>query len=360
MLKSPRSLRAANASTTTAAKGASKVALTPLVIIGASAGGGAALRALLAQLGPEFPAPILVVQHMAATASTEAQIRLLGGDSVLPCKAAEDGEVPLAGTVYLPTPDHHLMLSGEQMRITKGARENRARPSIDALFRSAAVSHGNRVIAVVLSGFLDDGTAGMEAVHRCGGYCIVQDPRDAAYPDMPQNVINNAWVDKCVPPADLGALLIRLAGSKRGRSKAVPADVAIESKIAERVLSDLASVEALGTLVPFNCPGCGGVLWEVGRAGQLRYRCHTGHSYTAATLLVTQTEKMEETLWIALRMFEENRNLLVKMQTEGANSAAYSERIEQSAVHIGRIRAMLHGDGAGADAPGKKPRTRRK
>lgn len=356
MAKPISSSRAARAP----ARAGTSTPATPLVIIGASAGGGAALRALLAQLGANFPAPILVVQHMAATASTEAQIRLLGGDSVLPCKAAEDGEVPLAGTVYLPTPDHHLMLAGEQMRITKGARENRARPAIDALFRSAAVSHGNRVIAVVLSGFLDDGTAGMEAVHRCGGYCIVQDPRDAAYPDMPQNVIDNAWVDKCVTLADMGALLIRLTRRKRGRRKPVPADVAIESKIAERVLSDLESVEALGTLVPFNCPGCGGVLWEVGRAGQLRYRCHTGHSYTAATLLVTQTEKMEETLWIALRMFEENRNLLVKMQADGAGSAAYRERIDQSAIHIGRIRAMLHGDGAGADAPGKKPRSRRK
>jgi two-component system chemotaxis response regulator CheB len=263
-------------------------ATTPIVVIGASAGGGAALRALLAQLDPDFPAPILIVQHMAPTASTAAQISLLGGDSALPCKAAEDGEVPQPGTVYLPTPDHHLMLAGEQIRITKGARENRARPAIDALFRSAAVSHGNRVIAVILSGFLDDGTAGMEAVHRCGGVCIVQDPRDAAYPDMPQNVINNTFVDTCVALADMGALLTGLAGRKPGRRKAVPPDVAIEAKIAERVLSDLESVEALGTLVPFNCPGCGGVLWGSGQGrtvalslphGPLLHRRHAaGHA----------------------------------------------------------------------------------
>nr|WP_315212501.1 chemotaxis protein CheB [uncultured Duganella sp.] len=266
-------------------------AATPIVVIGASAGGGDAISALLAQLSPDFPAPILIVQHMAATASTAAQIRLLSRNSTLPCKAGEDGEVPLPGHVYLPTPDHHPMLAGETMRVAKGARENRARPAIDALFRSAAVSRGNRVIAVIPSGYLDDDTSDMEAVHRCGGLCVVQDPADASYPDMPKNVINDAWVDKCVALADMGPLLLELAGRKRGKRKAVPTDVAIESKIAERVLSDLESVEALGTLVPFNCPGCGGVLWEVGKAGQLRYRCHTGHAYTAGELPADQTQK---------------------------------------------------------------------
>ncbi|HWW69551.1 MAG TPA: chemotaxis protein CheB [Duganella sp.] len=340
---------------------AAGAATTPLVVIGASAGGGDALSALLAQLSPDFPAPILIVQHMAPTASTAAQVRLLSRGSVLPCKAADDGELPLPGHVYLPTPDHHLMMAGEKMRLTKGARENRARPAIDALFRSAAVSHGNRVIGVILSGYLDDGTSGMEAVHRCGGLCVVQDPADASYPDMPQNVINNAWVDKCVALADMGPLLVKLAGRKRGKRKAVPADVALESTIAERVLSDLESVEALGTLVPFNCPGCGGVLWEIGKASQLRYRCHTGHAYTAGELLAAQNAKMEETLWVALRMFEESRNLLVKMRGEGMGGTSYSERIDQSAIHIGRIRAMLNGDTSDPDSRGKKkPRLTRK
>ncbi|MFS2006491.1 chemotaxis protein CheB [Duganella sp. CT11-25] len=335
-------------------------AKAPIVVIGASAGGMAALRALLAQLQPGFPAPILIVLHMAATASTDTQISLLGRDSALPCHAAEHGKKPLPGHVYLARPDQHLMLAGERMRLTKGARENRSRPAIDTLFRSAAVAYGNRVIAVILTGYLDDGTAGMEAVHRCGGLCVVQDPVDAAYPDMPQNVINNAWVDKCVVLADMGPLLTRLADRKRGKRKPVPRDVATESKIAERVLSDLGSVDALGQQVPFNCPGCGGVLWEVGKAGQLRYRCHTGHAYTAATLLAEQTAKMEETMWVALRMFEENRNLLVKMDAEGAGAPSHKERIAQSAIHIGRIRAMLQADTSHPAEPGKKKPAPRK
>jgi two-component system chemotaxis response regulator CheB len=329
---------------------------TPIVGIGASAGGATAMRALLAQLTPDFPAPILVVQHMAATASSDAHLHLIGKDSALPCQIARQGETPLPGHVYLARPDHHLMLDGMKIRLTKGARENRARPAIDTLFRSAAVAYGNRVIAVILSGYLDDGTAGMEAVHHCGGLCIVQDPADAAYPDMPQNAINNTWVDKCVPLAAMGPLLTKLAARKRGKRKPVPRGIEIEAKIAGRVLSDVETVESLGKQAPFNCPGCGGVLWEVGKAGQLRYRCHTGHAFTAATLLADQTAKMEETMWVALRMFEENRNLLVKLGAEGASGPSYKERIEQSAIHISRIRAMLHSDIANPEMPGKKKR----
>lgn len=346
--------------TSTSAPGRSRTGMpAALVVIGASAGGRQALCALLAQLGADFPAPILIVQHMAATASIEVMARVLGDSGVLPCLVATDGAVPRPGHVYLAPPDHHLMLAGAHMRLTRGARENRARPAIDPLFRSAAVAYGNRVIAVVLSGYLDDGTAGMAAVHRCGGVCIVQDPSDADYPDMPQHAIDSGWVDRRAPIAQMGPLLAELAARKRGRAKPAPRDVAIESRIAERVLSDLPSVEALGTLVPFNCPGCGGVLWEVAESGSLRYRCHTGHAYTAAALLVEQTEKMEETLWVALRMFEENRNLLVKMDKAGSAGSSLPERIAQSAVHIARIRAMLH-RAPGHDAHGKRPRARKK
>jgi two-component system chemotaxis response regulator CheB len=347
--------------TSTSAAGPGKKKTTAaIVVIGASAGGRQALVKLLAQLDQDFPAPILIVQHMAATASAEVMVRVLGAATALRCQAAVDGAAPLPGHVYVALPDQHMMLVENRIRITKGARENRARPAIDPLFRSAAVAYGNRVIAVVLSGYLDDGTAGMEAVHRCGGLCVVQDPLDAEYPDMPQNVVNNAWVDRCVPIAQMGAVLLELAGRKRRKPRPAPRDVAIESRIAERVLSDLPSVEALGTLVPFNCPGCGGVLWQVAKSGELRYRCHTGHAYTAQTLLAEQTARMEETLWVALRMFEENRNLLVKMEKEGVPGSSFPERLAQSGTHIARIRAMLHQPTGQQAEPAARPRTRKK
>ncbi|MCE3605301.1 chemotaxis protein CheB [Massilia sp. P8910] len=321
----------------------------PIIVIGASAGGQSALGALIAQLPADFPAAILIVHHMAATSSNDAMLRMLAGKGNLPCKQAIQHGVIKRGCIYLAQPDHHLMISQGKTLVTKGARENRSRPAIDPLFRSAAIEFGNRVIGVILTGYLDDGTSGMDVIRRCGGVCVVQDPADAAYPDMPQNVLNHVKVDHCVPLAEMGSLLTRLALGERGAPIPVPGDIAVEAKIAERVLSDLESVEFLGTQVPFNCPGCGGVLWQMKLGKHLRFRCHTGHAYTAATLLAEQTAKMEETLWVALRMFEENKNLLVKMGADGTASPSYVERVEQSNIHIRRIKAMLHSNTANTD-----------
>jgi two-component system, chemotaxis family, protein-glutamate methylesterase/glutaminase len=259
------------------------------------------------------------------------------------CEEAKNGSALKDGHVYLAPPDHHLMITKGKMLVTKGARENRSRPGIDPLFRSAAVAYRSKVVGVVLTGYLDDGTAGMIAIKRCGGVCVVQEPRDAAYPDMPQNVLNQIKVDHVVPLAEMGALLATLVEKPARKDKAVPRDVAIEAKIAERVLSDLSSVEAVGEQVPFNCPGCGGVLWEVAKGEVLRYRCHTGHAYTSSVLLAEQTAKIEETLWIALRMFEERRNLLTTMGERNGRGflPSAAARAKESEVHINRIRAML-------------------
>ena len=319
-----------------------------VVVVGASAGGLQALARLVGQFDTDFPAAMLIVQHMAATASSEPLLHLLQRTGTLPCKIATDGEKILAGHLYLAQPDHHLMISGERIAITKGARENRARPAIDSLFRSAAVAFGNRVVAVVLTGYLDDGSEGLVAVKRCGGTCVVQDPDDCAYPDMPQNALRLAKVDHCLPIAQMGVLLASLVKRRKRKQAAIPDDIAVEATIAHRVLSDLESVEELGEQVPFNCPGCGGVLWQMKKGKLLRYRCHTGHSYTAAALMDEQKAKMEETLWIALRMFEENRNLLIRMGAQGDASPSYVERVEQAQVHIDRIRAMLKSETATA------------
>lgn len=342
-------MTAASAKKTATAGSTTRQGDFPVVVIGASAGAQSALGALVAQLPADFPAAILIVHHMAATGSNDALLRVLAEKGNLPCKQAIQHGAIKSGHIYLPQPDHHLMIAQAKTLVTKGARENRARPAIDPLFRSAAVEFGNRVIGVILTGYLDDGTSGMEVIRRCGGTCVVQDPADAAYPDMPQNVLNHVKVDHCVPLAEMGSLLMRLALGERGKRVAVPDDVAVEARIAKRVLSDLESVEFLGTQLPFNCPGCGGVLWQIKDSSHVRFRCHTGHAYTAATLLAEQTAKMEETLWVALRMFEEHKNLLVKMGAEGTTSPSYAERVEQTTIHIRRIKAMLHSNTAETD-----------
>jgi len=311
-----------------------------VVLIGASAGGMDALSRLISQIPKDFPAPIFIVHHMAADATGTALVRALRNAGELPVSVAQDGQAIESGHVYLAPSDHHLLLLKNMMRVTKGARENRSRPGIDPLFRSSAVAFRNRAIGVVLTGYLDDGTAGLLAIQRCGGTCVVQDPDDAACPDMPSNALRNVDVDHRVPIATMGALLTRLVSRKPGKAKAIPKDIAIEARIAERVLSDLSAVNALGVQVPFNCPNCGGVLWEVSKGDSLRYRCHTGHAFTCEVLLAEQNAKIEETLWVALRMFEERRNLIRTMPGATGNRSA-TERAREAEVHVQRIRAML-------------------
>ena len=315
-----------------------------IVVIGTSAGGLEALDELVGRLPTDLNAAIFIVQHMAPHNSGEPLLRRLSRHQAFQPKLAEHGERIKPGRIYIAPPDSHLLVKATTMLVTKGASENRHRPGIDPLFRSAAVAHGARVIGIVLTGMLDDGTAGLIAIKKCGGVAVVQDPRDAAYSGMPASALDNVDVDFCVPLADMGSLVARLVSARLGRRRAVPKDIRIEAAIAERVLSDVSKVNELGDQVPYNCPGCGGVLWEMKKPGEKRYRCHTGHSYTAPTLLASQSEKIEEMLWISLRMFEERKNLLMSMTggartTTGRPSAAVRARETQG--FIDRIRGLL-------------------
>lgn len=315
-----------------------------VVVIGASAGGLSALKELIVQLPKNFPLPVLIVRHISPDATGNVLLDELNKLNALKCQHAKSGSSLKPGNGYLAPSDHHLLIGEDlKMLVTKGAHENRSRPAINPLFRSAAVAYGSGVIGILLTGYLDDGTSGMKAIKKCGGTCIVQDPDEAEYPDMPRNALNNVKVDYCLPIAEMGDLLHKLVPRKLGKPRPVPKEVLIEAKIAERVLSDLASVNELGDQVPFNCPGCGGVLWKVGKDGELRFRCHTGHAYTAAYLLAEQVNKIEETMWTALRMFEEHKNLLTEM-ARGRKGVGYQtaiERAKMSQVHIDRIRAIL-------------------
>ncbi len=325
-----------------------------VVVVGASAGGMEALCTLVSQLGEDFPAPILIVQHISADASGDYLLKALQNAGKLKCVHAVQDEVARAGFVYLAPSDHHMLIHGDgRLQVTKGAQENRYRPGIDPLFRSAAVGFTNRLIGIILTGYLDDGTAGMIAIQRCGGTCIIQDPKDAKYPDMPLNAINQVKADYIIPVAEIGPVLVQLTSKKLSvKRQAVPKDILTEAEIAERVLSDLEAVNSLGEQAPFNCPGCGGVLWKIGKDKELRYRCHTGHAYTYKSLLAEQTNKIEETMWTALRMFEERRNLLTtysKTQT-GSSARSALERSRLSQIHIDRIRGILLSDDKGTQS----------
>jgi two-component system chemotaxis response regulator CheB len=315
-----------------------------IVVVGASAGGLETLDVLVGQLPTDVPASIFIVQHMASHNSGEALLRRLNRHKAFQPKLAASGDRFKQSRIYIAPPDSHLLVKKDRMLVTKGARENGQRPAIDPLFRSAAVAHGARVIGVVLTGMLDDGTAGLRAVKKCGGVAVVQEPSDAAYSGMPMNALNNVDVDFCVSVAEMGPLLTRLVQQPHGRTKAVPADIRTEAAIAERVLSDVSQINGIGNQVPYNCPGCGGVLWELETPGEKRYRCHTGHSFTRRALLASQSEKIEEMLWISLRMFEERKNLLMSMAKDSRSAAARDSsrrRVKETQGYIDRIRGML-------------------
>ena len=315
-----------------------------IIVVGTSAGGLEALDQLIGQLPTDIPASFFIVQHMAPHNSGIALLRRLSRHMAFNAKLATNGERFKPGRIYIAPPDSHLLLKTDTVLVTKGARENRSRPGVDPLFRSAAVAHRSRVIGIVLTGMLDDGSAGLIAIKKCGGVTVVQDPKDAAYSGMPQSALDNLDVDYCVPMSDMGPLLVKLVSEPHGKSKPVPADVRIEARIAERVLSDIGQVNGLGNQVPYNCPNCGGVLWEMKAPNKKRYRCHTGHSFTQPALLASQSEKIEEMLWISLRMFEERKNLLSSMAKSARHAAMKSsalQRAKETQCYIDRIRGML-------------------
>ncbi len=320
-----------------------------LIVIGTSAGGMPALTTLVASLPATLPAAVLVVQHLAPDSTGEALVARLGSHSALHCQLAHTHEPLQAGHLYLAPPDRHLLVKDNRLLVTKGPRENNYRPAADALFRSAAVAYGPNVVGVVLTGMLHDGTAGLEFVKRCGGTAVVQDPQDAEFSSMPESALRAVEIDYVVPIAQMGALLARLVDPHLAaprKSQDIPPDLQLEAAIAERVVGTVEQVSELGNLVPLTCPDCGGNLWQVKHGNVLRFRCHTGHAFTADALAESSQHMLEETLWVALRMMEERKNLLSSMAAHGGPqwNTHQEERLAELKRHVNRMREfMLNG-----------------
>ncbi|MDO7877476.1 chemotaxis protein CheB [Hymenobacter sp. ASUV-10] len=332
------------------------MALSPhhLIVIGTSAGGMPALVRLIGQLPGSLPAAVLVVQHLAPDSLGAYLVDRLAHHTTLLCHLAQDGTPIEPGHLYLAPPDHHLLVKDNRLLVTKGPHENHYRPAADALFRSAAVYYGERVIGVVLTGMLHDGTAGLDFIKRCGGRAVVQDPHDAEFDSMPQSAIRHVAVDYTVPLDAMGALLQQLVQAPIAPAAPVPADLQTEAAIAERVVGSTEAVQQIGRLAPLSCPDCGGTLWEMQQGNILRFRCHTGHAYTADGLLLKSQHQLEETLWVALRTMEERKNLLTSMASrgEGQWSIQQEERVEEIKRHVNRLREFLLNGAAGEGRPG--------
>jgi two-component system, chemotaxis family, protein-glutamate methylesterase/glutaminase len=283
-----------------------------IVVVGASAGGVEALVQLAGSLPADLPAAVFVVLHVPSTASS-ALPDILSRHSPLPASHAKDGEPIEPGHIYVAPPDHHLLLRSDHVHLTRGPRENGHRPAVDPLFRSAAREFAARVIGVVLSGALDDGTAGLAAVKARGGLAVAQDPADTLYPGMPASALEHVQVDHVLPAAALGALLTRLAAEPAMAAPGpVPAEMEMEVEV-EGFSLEAMEGEHPGRPSGFSCPDCNGVLWEIQDGGLQRFRCRVGHAWSPESLLTQQSEALEAALWVALRSLEERAALGMRL-----------------------------------------------
>jgi two-component system chemotaxis response regulator CheB len=318
-----------------------------IIVIGASAGGIDAIKKMLAGLDKSIDAAVCIVQHVAETSNAGAIVAILQKETSLACSVAENGIAIEKGHVYLAPPKHHLLVDGDLLLLTTGAHENKYRPAIDVLFRSAAVNYGHRVIAVILTGMLEDGTSGMSAVKKSGGICIVQNPSDAQFPSMPSSVLHNLAVDYESDLSDIAEIINNILKSPLPPAIPIPNEIQIEADITKRMMSDIDELKRFANRSDFVCPDCGGGLWAVRDDAAHRYRCHTGHVYTEKLLGRLQDEKIEESVWVSIRMLEEKSNLLkVMLHRQNDNDSlrnSYIRRIQDNESHISRLKLLLKG-----------------
>jgi two-component system, chemotaxis family, protein-glutamate methylesterase/glutaminase len=316
---------------------------TDIVVVGTSAGGVEALRALVGGLPADFPGSVFVVMHTAPD-SPGVLAQILDRSGPLPATGATNRERIRPGHIYVAPPDVHMLLEPGRICLAHGPKENRFRPAIDPLFRSAAQVFGPRVVGVILTGGLDDGTSGLYAVKRLGGVAVVQDPAEAFMPSMPLSALAQVEVDYKLPLAEIPPVLARLASktvAEQGGCE-VPEELNLEVKVAMEDNGLELGITRLGTPSVFTCPECHGSLLRLKENGRTRYRCHTGHAFSADSLLAALTESVEETLWSAIRSIDESAMLMRHMAEHvGESDGGSSERFLEKACDAERRSALV-------------------
>ena len=318
-----------------------------IVVIGASAGGIEGIVEVVRGLPSDFPGSIFVVVHFPGSV-TSTLPRILSRAGPLPARHAKDGESIRAGMIYVAPPDCHLTILDGHLHLSRGPKENGSRPAIDPLFRTAARSFGPRVVGVVLSGNLNDGTAGLIAIKQRGGLAMVQSLETALYPSMPRSAMEHLEVDYALAPADMGEHLITLARQtvQVSEEQTVP-DLAEDAGEPDVVaLADRGTQPGIPSTM--SCPECHGVLWEVKNDELVRFRCRVGHAYSDEALLVHQSENLEAALWTALRALEEHCALARRLSSRATqrghthSASAFTEQAMDAEHPASVIRSVLH------------------
>ncbi|MFC6739330.1 chemotaxis protein CheB [Methylobacterium tardum] len=317
-----------------------------IIVIGGSSGATLPLKTILGTLPKDLPAAVFVVVHIPAR-SLGLLATVTAAAAHMPVHPAADGMAITPGNIYLGVPDYHLILADGRIRLGRGPRENMARPSIDPLFRSAAVSYGPRVIGVLLSGLLNDGTAGLDAIKRCGGLALVQDPTDAIADEMPRSALSALEVDLTLSATRIGDVLADLVRDPAGPPRPVPPELRLEVDIAAGARVDSDVIGRLGSPAALSCPQCGGVLSTMKDGKPLRFRCQVGHGYTAELVAKEQENSVGEAMRVALRIIEERAELVRRMAADGreagrrALAEMYDERAAEYRAYAETIRKAV-------------------
>jgi two-component system chemotaxis response regulator CheB len=319
-----------------------------IIAVGASAGGVEALKALVEGLPANLPAAVFVVLHIPVHSPSQLP-NILSRAGALTTVHARDGAPIRRGQIYVAPPDQHLLVERGRIRVVRGPRENRHRPAVDPLFRTAALAYGPRVVGVILTGALDDGTSGLLAIKQRGGVAVVQDPDEALYAGMPRSALEHVAVDYCMPLAEIAPLLVRLTGepSQEEGAYPMPEEMAQEARLAEMDMAALTDDDHPGTPSAFSCPECGGVLWELRDGDLLRFRCRVGHAYNPESVLAGQSERFEEALWSALKTLEESVSLSRRLARQAHErgqtrvAARFEQKVSDSEQRAARLREVL-------------------
>lgn len=317
-----------------------------IIVVGASAGGVTSLEQLVSGLPLDLRGAVFVVLHIPPDAVSRLP-QILSRNGPLSAVHPKDGDPIEPRQIYVAPPDHHLLIDGDRIGVKKGPRENRFRPSIDALFRSAAYTYRARVIGVVLSGVLDDGTSGLWSIKRLGGTTVIQDPEDAAHNAMPLNAREQVQIDHSLPARDMGPLLARLSREgptaihdmfpEPGRQMEIEVAVAAGGNAFARGIMECTQ------LSPFTCPECHGALVKLKEGNLTRFRCHTGHAFSKSALLAGVTEAVDHSLWQVTRALEECVMLLEEMarDLQARGETAEADRVFQKARDTERRASAL-------------------
>jgi two-component system chemotaxis response regulator CheB len=278
-------------------------------------------------LPADLPAAVCVVLHISPTGGS-LLAPILDRVTDLRVEVAEHGMALRAGHVYVAPADRHLLIGEHDLELTAGPRENGVRPAVDPMFRSLARTHGRRAVAVVLSGALDDGSAGAVTVAAGGGTVVVQDPADAIVPGMPESAVSADSPQHVVPLAAMAGLLVRLAAASDDDDDGSDAPMSPHDDPPDPEILDRPS----GPPSALTCPECRGPLWEVTEGALTRYRCRVGHAYSEETLIAEHAAGVEAALWSAIEVLEERAELLrrVAARMEPAKPGA-ANRLEQAA-----------------------------